>query len=146
MSKVIYTENNINPETGEVEQKRFITRQVKDNETFYRTYAEDLGSLLKCSKGEIHFIVCVLNLRFVEYNTNEVVLNTARRKDISGCSGLSEQSIYNFVSSLKRKQILIQKDKHLYLNPKLFFFGSDIEREKIFELTIKYKLNPTEKI
>lgn len=122
--------------------EKTITRSTNSVEQFYRAYSHDIGQLLKCTKGEIDFIVCLLSLKFVEYNTNEIVLNAQRRDAISTCSGLKHNSLYNFTMSLKKKGIIVDdKDGKMHLNPALFFFGSDHARAETFKLVINYKIH-----
>jgi hypothetical protein len=45
------------------------------------------------------------------------------------------------IPRLVKKNILIKESNAAYLlNPKLFFFGTDIDREKLFELNIRYEI------
>ena len=103
-------------------------------------YPESLGSLLKCTKGQIDLLVAIINSKFMEFDSNEVILNSNRRNVIAEKTGLSLSSIYNLTNGLKKKNILVEDKGRLYLNPKLFFYGSELARQKMFSLSIDYNI------
>lgn len=49
-------------------------------------------------------------------------------------------SMQNSLYRLIKKNAVIRSAGRLYLNPKLFFSGTEKERAKMFELRIQYKL------
>lgn len=137
MSKTIYTQTVIDPETGEVIPTKWITRKVKNTDVFIRTYIEDIGALAKCSGAEQSVIWC--SLKYIDYNTNRLFIDTNRRKEFSECGGISINTVHSAIQRLVKKNILIKESNVSYLlNPSLFFFGTDLEREKVFDLTIRY--------
>lgn len=103
-------------------------------------YFKNAPLLSPCSKAEIVTLLC--SLPYIDYNTNELILTTARRIELSKSADLKPNTISIAISKLTERNILIKdKDtKQLFLNPKLFFFGSDIERTKALELTLRYEL------
>lgn len=140
MERVVFNHQVIDSTTGEVIEQRIIKKQVSSLEQFHRMYTEDVGALLKCTKGEVDLILCCIKLGFIGFNTNELVLNSSRKRQICECSGLKIRSVYSFMTSLRAKNIIVSNGNRLYLNPKLFFFGSDLERDKMFKLEICYTI------
>lgn len=124
---------------GNLKNEISITKTVS-RDCFFLTYCQDLGSLLKCSNGEKDFIIACLTLRYVTFDTNELVLNIGRRKEIAEKIKCSVGSLYNIVSSLKKKNIIVEHNYKMFLNPKLFFFGSEVERQKMLVLSINYEI------
>ena len=128
-------------EDGQVIQSINIKKSVKNKDHFIQAYVNDLGALLKCSKGEIDYLIALMTLSFVAYDTNEIILNVGRRKTLSETANLKLATMYNIMNSLKKKNIIIENNaKVLYLNPKLFFYGSELEREKMLTLSIDYEI------
>ena len=105
---------------------------------FVRTYIEDIGILAKCNKSEQSVILC--SLKYLDYGTNELLLTPARRKELCDCAGLKLNTVNMAVSTLYKKNIFIKKDGSTFLNPKLFFYGTDIDREKQFQLIVNYTI------
>lgn len=140
MKKKVFEKLTIDGQTGEIITATVISKKVKDVEHFVQTYCDDLGALLKCSKGQIDLLIAIINSRFMEFDTNEVILNSARRNDIADKTGLTLSSIYNLTIALKKKNILVENEGRIYLNPKLFFYGEQLSREKMFSLSIDYTI------
>lgn len=140
MAKAIYTKQTIVEETGELVESITIKKDIVSRESFIQTYIEDIGVLLRVSKGQIDFIIACFKLRYVEFGTNELVLTAGRKLAISEVTGLKLSSIYNFLNALKHKNILVERKGSLYFNPRLFFYGSETERVKLFRLTVEYKI------
>lgn len=136
--KTIYTENTLDLSTGEIIPKRWITKKVANEEQFARAYIKDIGALAKCSGAEQSVVLC--SLQYLDYNTNELALNTGRRQDIATCGGLKISTVDMAISKLYKKNIFIRKDKKIYLNPELFFYGTDLARNTVRELVIRYEL------
>lgn len=141
MEKTVFTESIIDFETGEIKIQKTIKKKVSSQDHFVRAYAEDIGALLKCSKGEIDFIVCCIKLGFIGYDTNELILNLDRKRQVSECVGVKFKSIYHLIKRLREKNLIIKDGFLLYLNPKLIFLGSDVAREKMFSLNIRYEIS-----
>jgi replication protein RepL len=140
--QIVYTDTIMNSE-GELIQKRWIDKKVSNTEMFIRTYVEDIGLLAKCSGAEQSAILCCL--KYLDYNTNRLYIDSQRRKEICDCSGMKENTLNTVIPRLVKKKILIKESNAAYLlNPKFFFFGSDIERGKVFDLVIRYTIS-TEK-
>ena len=140
MEKTVYSRVEYDGETGEVTKQISIKKKVADKEAFFQTYVNDLGALLSLTKGQMDFLVCCMTLKFVQFDTNELVINSGRRNEIAEKAGIKTASIYSYMNQLKKKNILVTQGKKLFLNPKLFFYGSEIERQKMLQLSINYEI------
>lgn len=138
MENHIYTKTEVDTTTGEVKKLEYLTRKVKDTEHFIRTYVKDIGSLAKCSGAEQSVVLCCL--KYLDYNTNELVLNSQRRQELCECGELKLSTVNTAISRLYKKKIFVKIDKKSYLNPKLFFFGADLERYKLYQLVLNYEI------
>lgn len=143
MSKTVYRSDVVDYDTGQVRKSMTIKRDVISTSKFIQVYIEDIGALIGCTNAEKNLIICCWKLDFVEFNTNELLIAGARRKELSTCSGIKLSSIYNLVNRLKKKNIIVTNETgRIYLNPNLFFFGYEIERTKMLQLRIDYTLKP----
>lgn len=138
MSKIVYTKTSEDYTTGEVLSRTWVKRECKDRDAFARVYMEDIGALAKCSGAEQSVVLCCIN--YIDYNTNELILNSQRRKEICTCGNLKLNTVNSSISRLYRKNIFIRNEGKTFLNPTLFFYGSDIERDRLLELRIQYKI------
>lgn len=139
MSKTIYTKYEQDYETGELKKAEWLRASKVSTDRFLRTYVEDIGVLAKCSGAEISTVLCCF--KYVDWNTNEIVLTSQRRKEICECSSLKLNTVNCSISRLQKKNIFLKLNGKLLLNPKLFFFGEDLSRTKVFELTLKYEIS-----
>lgn len=139
--KTVYEQTKMDYETGEIKEKLWIRQEGLTLEMFVRTYVQDIGLLTKCSGAMVKVVLC--SLKYLNYDTNEIVFNAARRKEIALCAGISLNTVNTSISRLYKKDILV-KDKmgRIFLNPKLFFFGTDIARANTLRLVLSYKLAP----
>lgn len=139
--KVVYESNVVDYETGEVMSRTWLRAKNLPTDSFIRTYVEDVSKLARCSRAEQAVILC--SLKYVDYNTNELYLNPARRLEVCDCANLTKNTVNMAISTLYRKNVFIKDadTKKIVLNPKLFFFGTDISRAKALELTLRYELN-----
>lgn len=137
MQQHIYTKTQVD-ENGEVKQYEFLTRKVKNTEQFIRAYLDDIAALAKCSGAEQSVVLCCL--KYLDYNTNELVLNSQRRKEICECGNLKLNTVNTAISRLYKKNIFVKDDNRTYLNPKMFFYGTDLERHSKFKLSINYEI------
>lgn len=142
MSKTVYTENLIDQETGEIIPRRWITKKQTNIDHFMRTYVEDIGILSECSGCERTLVLAIL--KYVEYKTNKIFLDTQRKEEICKTWNIKRNTFNTAISRLCKKEILFRSSNVAYtLNPQLFFYGPDIEREKVFELVIRYQIDPS---
>ena len=140
MQRKVFERTEYDTNTGEIVKAISIVKKVTNVEHFVQTCCDDLGTLLKCTKGQIDLLVAIINSKFMEFDSNEVILNSNRRNVIAEKTGLSLSSIYNLTNGLKKKNILVEDNGRLFLNPKLFFYGSELARQKMFSLSIDYNI------
>lgn len=139
MAQVVMTKTKENYETGEVIEKEIYRKQVANAEQFIRMYLEDIGALAKCSGAEKGVILC--SMKYIDYATNEFILTPERRKDICNCGDIKPDTVSTAISRLQKKHIIIKKSGSTYiLNPKLFFYGKDIDRATVLKATIAYEI------
>ncbi len=137
MAKVVFTKETQDFETGEVIKKEIFRKEVANKEQFIRAYVNDIGALAKCSGSEQSLILC--SLKYLDYSTNEMILNKERRLEICECGGIKESTFNCSLSRLVRKNILIKKGSGTYiLNPKIFFYGRDLDRASVIQATLVY--------
>lgn len=138
-SQVVFERNLVDLDSGElVSTERVIRREVMQ-ESFIKTYVSDICKLAMCTPAEVSLILC--GLQFIDYNTNEFILNKARRNILSTQIGISINTLNCSITKLYKKNILVKHENgNIYLNPRLFFFGTDVERAEILKLTIMYEI------
>ena len=136
--KTIYESVKMNFETGEIQESQRIIKKTVTQEKFRRTYVADICKLAKCTGAEQSIILA--SLQFVDYETNELMINTGRRKIIAATANIKDSTFNVNLGRLIAKNIIVKIDNILYLNPRLFFYGSDIGREKVLNLTLKYEM------
>lgn len=138
MERTIYSLLQVDHQTGEVMKSKTITRRVQNVEHFVKAYVADMTAIINCSNSEKNLILCIIREGFIEYETNEIVLNMPRKLKVSECAGITLRSMHNSLYRLIAKNIIVRYEKKLILNPCLFFSGSEMERDKLFELKIQY--------
>jgi len=138
MPQKVFTRDTIDFTTGEhTKQENIFVKHVDNKEHFIRTYIEDIGALAKCSGAEKGFMLCCL--KYLEFNSNEFILTPERRASIAVCANIKPETLNSAVSRLVKKCILIRKSGNTYIiNPKIFFFGTDIERGSVIKATMVY--------
>lgn len=137
--KVVYAENVVDTQTGELSTRKWITRQVTNKENFVIMYLDDLSKLNMLSPANTKLLqaLCV----YLEYNTNEFYLNPQRRQELVEFTGLKLETINHGITRLVKKNLLIRISTGTYqMNPLIFFKGSEIERAKHLELVIRYEI------
>lgn len=106
-----------------------------------KTYIENMSVLAKCKGAEISIVLATLPL--LEYGTNRLHISPIVREQICTTASIKLNTLNAGIAQLVKKNILIKEGSATYLlNPALFFFGSDLDRSKVFELTIQYKIIP----
>jgi hypothetical protein len=138
--------NNVNIETGEVLsiEQRIIKKVSPDD--FIQVYLEDLSGLFKLENVAEYKVLIALWKRaiFNEEHTiegNSVVLVKAIKEQIAKETEYSLSRINTVVSTLVKKELLIQKERSIYvLNPKYFFKGYYKDRVKVVRAIIEYKI------
>lgn len=137
--KNIYTEKRVDHATGEVVETKWVTKEVASKEQFVILYIKHIALMNKLPYSEMKFLLCCSGV--IEWNTNDLVLGPKVVEELCKCSGLQMTTIRNAVSSLTKKGFMKKKQSNWYiLNPEIFFYGQDIERTKMFELTYQWKI------
>lgn len=137
MAQTVYTKDTHDFTTGEIITRELFRKQVANADQFIRTYIEDIGALAKCSGAEHSFVLCCM--KYLDYSTNELILTLERRHAICECGNIKMNTLNSALSRLVKKNILIRKSGNTYLlNPKLFFYGKDIDRNTVLQATITY--------
>ena len=85
-------------------------------------------------------LLSIMKLKYVEYETNEIVLNKGRKENIAKDIKIDYRSLQNCLYRLINKNIIVKHESKLILNPILFFNGSEQDRAKLFELRIQYTI------
>jgi len=132
----VYTKQVIS-EHGELKET-IVIKKVTTKEQFTRLYLQDIGALVKCSKAEQSVLFCLL--QYVNYDSNMIIIDSGVRVRICQCADIKQNTLSIALSRLFKKNILIKIEKSMFLNPKLFFYGTDIDRAKMLNLTISYEL------
>ncbi len=141
MTRRVYTENTVDAETGELTQQKWITSTVKSVDHFIKMYLQDISDLNHLKLSE-HRILTTL-AKYLEYNTNEFVLYKDRRDQLSKETGLAYNTIYQGISRLVKKNLLIKVGSNGYqMNPKIFFNGDELSRANILEVVHRYVICP----
>jgi len=139
MPQQVFTQVTEDYQTGEVIKREIFRKSVENKEQFVRTYIEDIGLLAKCSGAETSTMLCLL--KYTDYNTNKLFITADRRREISDSSGLKLGTVHTAISRLVKKNLLVKCSSSTYiLNPKIFFYGADPERSKVFEAIIRYEI------
>lgn len=137
MSKTVYERNNVD-ENGELTSKTWLTSTKVTTEAFIKVYLKDIAVLCRCSGAEISTALACCD--YVTLDTNELVLNAQRRKEIVEITELRPSTVNIAISKLYKKDIFIRKDNKTYLNPLLFFKGDEIKKGSILALIKKYEI------
>lgn len=139
-TREVYRKDTVDIDTGEIVTQVSISKTVI-KEGFARMYFTDLGALLQCTKSQVDFLVCAFKLGYIEFNTNELLLTSERKKNVCDCANIKINSLYNCIYLLLKKGVFIKNNKGgIFLNPTLFFYGTDIEREKVLTLKLTYNI------
>ncbi len=128
---------SLDKETGEVVQETQVSSWVLDREPdFVKLYVDDIGSLFNLSNTDILFAF----VRKMNYD-NEIALNASIKRDISKTLKTTVSNIDKMISKYVKEDILIRKDRGLFLvNPYIFGRGKWQDIRKI-RLSIEYTLS-----
>lgn len=140
--KTVFQKDEVDFTTKEVKTSTVVRASKLTTESFLRMYTKDLASLIGCSNAEKNILLSCFMLNFVVWETNEIVLNKRRRQEIIELLEISPSTFNCSISRLGKKGVLNRIDGRLILNPKLFFFGSDIGKLKVVDLVFRYELTP----
>ncbi len=137
--KTVFTRDIQDRETGETIKTIIFQKYTTSPEQFMRVFPRDLDTLARCSGAEITVVLCVM--KFLEYNTNLFILTADRRAELSSRGNIKKPTVAAAIGCLMKQNIFIKKSSSTYiLNPLIFFYGEEREREKIIASTSEYKL------
>lgn len=143
--------SSLNMQTGEIiEKEENVLLRTKKRERFMLLYVENFNAVVGLSKKSQEILAQILTKK-VTFGTNEVVLDSVFRVELSEKLKSSRQVITNCIAELVHKKIL-KREKRVggyvfFLNSYLFGQGdwNNIEKQRQ-ELTIDYDfLNYTAK-
>jgi hypothetical protein len=148
VSKIYQEVNTITDiNTGEVQIiENTIVRKVKASE-FVQVYLEDLSGILSISTGSEIKLLAVL-WKASEWNEensslgNRIVIVKALKEQWAKQLEVNIQTLNNILTSLIKKNLLINQDRSIYyLNPKYFFKGFSKDRDKVVKTIISYEIS-----
>ena len=140
--------NNVDFTTGEIlTTETTIIKKVNADE-FIQVYLDDISGLLRIS-SKTEMAVLTWLWKYSVYAEegqpgNMVSLSPVLFESIKNSSDLSDGTIRNAMSDLKKKNLIISHDKFrgtYYLNPKYFFKGKLSDRTESYKLSLEYQLN-----
>jgi hypothetical protein len=136
-----YRKDLVDNLTGELLESTsaVITKSKLNKKSFVKTFVDDLSLLCKCTRAESSVIWSCL--QFIDYRSNEILLTSNRRKEISENSDLSINTVNQSVCKLKKKNILVSDNGKLFFHPNLFISCNEETASKVYELTLRYELN-----
>lgn len=138
----------LDPETGEltpIETGKYFTERVQED-SFYMTFIDYVSPLFGL-KPEGAKNLLVYMCQHAQFNTGQVSLTTADRKQITKELGLSNNSITNYLKKLKDLKLISGESGLYMINPQIFWKGDlNIRRNllKNAELKISFDLKINE--
>lgn len=124
----------VNPETGEIvtieSSKTFTTKITEDK--FYMTFIDYMSPIFGI-KPEAAKSLLAWMCSHAEYNTGKVSLSAADRKQICADLQISNNSITNYLRSLKDLKLIDGERGTFTINPSVFWKGELAARRKLLE-------------
>lgn len=138
MSQTVYTHIVMNQE-GELQEAKYIKKEVRSTSEFIQLYFEHVSTLAKLPRIEYSTLMCII--KHISWKDNDFQMGSKTMQEIVECSGLKVGSIHNALSRLTKRNIL-QRVKHGWykLNPKIFWKGSELDRQKQFTLVYEWNI------
>jgi hypothetical protein len=139
----VTTKEIIDYNTGEVmqsEDTKTIQRYVEKDQ-FMRVYTKEIGGIVGLNAPLAY--KCLFYLwSIAEYQTNRITILARHRQEMKELFAVkSHQSIYNAITLLVKSGLLLKDTKfrqEYVLNPKYFFYGSELERLQAVKLVLQY--------
>lgn len=129
-------------QTGEILQSTKelgIVRVVAADE-FIKVYLSDISGIIGIGSGKDRDILACF-FQIAGYGTNEFFAVKSVKEKIATALNTTLGNIDNAIKKFCSKNILIRKDRSVYiLNPKYFFKGEDIKRNEVLTLVSTYML------
>lgn len=144
----IYQEQKtyLDSETGEVVSlESRIVRTIKPDD-FMQIYLSDLSGLLSLeSAAEYKILIAIWQkVNFNAENSssgNEIILIKSVKETIAKEAGISYSRLNNLLPLLVQKELLIKKDRSIYiLNPTYFFKGYVKDRFNVIKTIFEYHI------
>lgn len=124
----------VNPDTGELvtieSSKTFTTKITEDK--FYMTFIDYMSPIFGI-KPEAAKSLLAWMCSHAEYNTGKVSLSAADRKQICADLKISNNSITNYLRSLKDLKLIDGERGTFTINPSVFWKGELAARRKLLE-------------
>jgi predicted transcriptional regulator len=123
--KICYVEQNtyINNETGEIktQEEKKVIRIPKEDE-YIKIYIKTIGILHNIPASADKILLEII--KYTSYN-NRIILTKPVKQDIANNLNISLSRVNNYITTLIKKNILIRKDRGMYiLNPYIFGKGN----------------------
>lgn len=140
----------LDSETGEIinyDQNKIFTERI-DDDNFYMTFIDYVSPLFGL-KPESAKNLLVWMCQHAEFNTGKVSLTTADRKQITKTLGLANNSITNYLKTLKNLKLITGNSGLYIINPQIFWKGDLKTRRALLkdaELQITFGIKPKQEI
>jgi hypothetical protein len=129
--KTIYTTHVIDHNTGEVLNTSWVKKENITNDKFARAYIPNLKLLVPCTGAELSTVLCCL--QYLVYDTNQILLTPDRREEIAIEADIKPNTVNVAISALYKRGVFIKVKKKIYLNPLIFYYGTDKGRQNLIE-------------
>lgn len=137
--QIVYTHHTVDGTTGEVIESKYVKKEVKDHEEFILMYMKHLGTIAKLPGYELRTLVALS--QHVDWETGDIGISPNVMEKIQKLSELEISSIRSALSRLTKKNILRKEKNNWYkINPDIFWRGSQLTRQKMFEVTYQWEI------
>ncbi len=126
------TTDRVCPDTGHVlvtSTKKTTMIKVDSEDEFFQTYYNNLSPLYGLSGKEIKVLMQLNTLAF--FNTGEVALTPARRKDLCATVEITPGSLSNILKKLTTVGLLEGAKSTYVINPAVFWKGDKSKRREL---------------
>lgn len=132
--RITYEREVLLPETGEVQvtHRDSILPKEPDYVKLYLSDIQMLNNLPKWTDRILHELLRLMNYR------NQIVLNSSIKKEIASEFKVHIKTIDNALVMLVKQNVLIRKDKGLYMGNPLLFGKGEWKDIRELRLTIHY--------
>ena len=135
----------VDKETGEILSyeacKQFTTKV--DQDSFYMVYIDSIGPLFNLTSASARNLLAWMCSN-AEFNTGKIDISTANRKEICNKFGITNATISNNISKLKKLKLIDGDDGSYIINPKIFWKGDNKARSELLktkEIQIIFAIN-----
>ena len=145
MGRNLFMKETRDMQTGEVVKQEIYSKQTDNAEQFARIFFHDIEHLAKCTGAEKGVVLCCM--RYLEYNTNELIITPERREAISIACDSTPHTVSVSISKLRKKNIIIKKSSSTYIiNPNILFYGDEKGRKQAVRDLAEYKIGGVKRI